>query len=323
MSSHEPILDLSKQRYTYFPIEYNNLHKLYVKQIDCFWRVEEIDLSQDSHAFDKLTSDEKFFIAHVLAFFAMSDSLIMDNIMENFLNEVIVPEAKSFYSFQSAMESIHSFTYSLLIDSIIKDNPAKEKLFNAINEFPAIEYKNMWIKKWFNKKRTFASRLVAFACVEGIFFSGSFCSIFWLKKRGISMKGLIFSNELISRDEALHTEFAIELFNTLVNKPSTYKIKEIIKEAVLIEQDFIIESLPCRLVGMNSDLMKKYIEFVGDRLAVQLCGEKIYNTENPFVWMEMISLEGKTNFFENKVSDYALASTDKTEEDFKLDSDCF
>ena len=181
----------------------------------------------------------------------------------------------------------------------------------------------MWIKKWFNKKRTFASRLVAFACVEGIFFSGSFCSIFWLKKRGIPMKGLIFSNELISRDEALHTEFAIELFHTLVNKPSTYKIKEIIKEAVLIEQDFIIESLPCRLVGMNSDLMKKYIEFVGDHLAVQLCGEKIYNTENPFSWMEMISLEGKTNFFENKVSDYALASTDKTEEDFKLDSDCF
>ena len=319
MSSHEPILDLTKQRYTYFPIEYNNLHKLYVKQIDCFWRAEEIDLSQDSEAFDKLSSDEKFFIAHVLAFFAMSDSLVMDNLMENFLNEVIIQEAKSFYSFQSAMESIHSFTYSLLIDSIIKDKPAKEKLFNAVNEFPAIEQKNNWIKKWFNKKRTFASRLVAFACVEGIFFSGSFCSIYWLKKRSISMKGLIFSNELISRDEALHTEFAIELFHTLNNKTSTYKIKEIINEAVLIEQDFIVESLPCRLVGMNSDMMKQYIEFVGDRLCTQLCGEKIYNTSNPFDFMEMISLESKTNFFESRVSEYSLSTTNKTKDDFKFD----
>jgi len=316
MSSYEPILDLSKQQYTYFPIKYDKLHKLYVKQIDCFWRTEEICLNNDRDAFNNLSNNEKYFISHILAFFAMSDSLVMDNIMENFLNEVVIPEAKSFYSFQSAMESIHSFTYSLLIDTIIKNPTEKDKLFNAINEFPAIHQKSLWIKKWFNKKRTFASRLVAFACVEGIFFSGSFCSIFWLKKRNIKMDGLIFSNELISRDEALHTEFAVELFHTLNNKTSIYKIKEIIKEAVSIEQDFIIESLPCRLLGMNNGLMEQYIEFVGDRLCTQLCGEKIYNTPNPFDFMELISLESKTNFFEHKVAEYALTTNDKTDEDF-------
>ena len=317
----EPILDISFVQYTYFPIKYNLLHNLYVKQVDCFWRAEEIDLSKDSSAFESLNNDEQYFISHILSFFAMSDSLVMDNLMENFLNEVVIQEAKMFYSFQSAMESIHAFTYSLLIDSIIKDKNKKDKCFDAINNFPAIQQKSLWIKKWFNKKRTFGSRLVAFACVEGIFFSGAFCSIFWLKKRGVGMAGLIFSNELISRDEALHTEFAVALFHQLLNKPSKDKIKEIIRESILIEKNFIIESLPCKLVGMNNKLMSQYIEFVGDRLCQQLCDEKIFNTQNPFDFMETISLEKKTNFFESRVSEYALANKTKTDNEFKFNLD--
>lgn len=314
----EPIL--SDERLCYFPIQHDNLHKLYQKQIDCFWRAEEIDLSNDSTEYDKLNTDEQHFINHILGFFASSDSIVMGNLMENFMGEVKLLEAKMFYSFQSAMESIHSLTYSLLIDTIVKDKKTKDKLFNSINEYPAVKKKADWSIKYFSRKRSFGSRLVAFACVEGIFFSGAFASIFWLKKRGVGMNGLIFSNELISRDEALHTEFAIALFHKLLHKPTNDKIKAIIKDAIELEKEFIIESLPCRLIGMNSKLMNQYIEFVGDRLCTQLCNEKIYNTCNPFDFMEAISLEKKTNFFESRVSEYALATKTKSNNDFDFKS---
>jgi len=315
----EPIL--SDSRSCYFPIQHDDLHALYQKQVDCFWRAEEIDLTKDSSAYDQLSSDEKYFINHVLGFFATSDSVVMGNLMENFLSEVKLLEARMFYSFQSAMESIHGLTYSLLIDSIIKDKNTKNKLFNSISEFPAVKKKVDWSIKYFSRKRSFGSRLVAFACVEGIFFSGSFASIYWLKKRNISMNGLIFSNELISRDEALHTEFAVALFDKLEHKPPKDKIKNIIKDAIELEKEFIIESLPCRLIGMNSKMMSEYIEFVGDRLAVQLGIDKIYNSVNPFDFMENISLEKKTNFFESRVSEYALATKTKSDIDFKMDLD--
>lgn len=315
----EPIL--TDSRSCYFPIQHAELHALYQKQIDCFWRAEEIDLTEDASAYDKLSSDEKYFINHVLGFFATSDSVVMGNLMENFLSEVKLLEARMFYSFQSAMESIHGLTYSLLIDSIIKDKETKNTLFNSITEFPAVKKKVDWSIKYFSRKRSFGSRLVAFACVEGIFFSGSFASIYWLKKRNISMNGLIFSNELISRDEALHTEFAVALFHKLENKPPKDKIKHIIKDAIELEKEFIIESLPCRLIGMNSNMMSQYIEFVGDRLAIQLGIDKIYNTTNPFAFMESISIESKTNFFEARVSAYALANTSKTNDDFEMTLD--
>lgn len=315
----EPIL--SDSRSCYFPIQHDDLHALYQKQVDCFWRAEEIDLTKDSSAYDQLSSDEKYFINHVLGFFATSDSVVMGNLMENFLSEVKLLEARMFYSFQSAMESIHGLTYSLLIDSIIKDKNTKNKLFNSISEFPAVKKKVDWSIKYFSRKRSFGSRLVAFACVEGIFFSGSFASIYWLKKRNISMNGLIFSNELISRDEALHTEFAVALFDKLEHKPPKDKIKNIIKDAIELEKEFITESLPCRLIGMNSKMMSEYIEFVGDRLAVQLGIDKIYNSTNPFDFMEAISLEKKTNFFESRVSEYALATKTKSDIDFKMDLD--
>lgn len=314
----EPIL--TDSRSCYFPIQHDNLHKLYQKQIDCFWRAEEIDLTADASAYDKLSSDEKYFINHILGFFATSDSVVMSNLLDNFLSEVKLLEARMFYSFQSAMESIHGLTYSLLIDSIIKDKKTKNELFNSISEYPAVKKKADWSIKYFSRKRSFGSRLVAFACVEGIFFSGAFASIFWLKKRSISMNGLIFSNELISRDEALHTEFAVALFHKLEHKPPKDKIKSIIKDAIELEKEFIIESLPCRLIGMNSKLMNQYIEFVGDRLCMQLCNEKIFNTSNPFDFMETISLEKKTNFFESRVSEYALATKTKTNNDFDFKS---
>ena len=314
----EPIL--TDSRSCYFPIQHDDLHVLYQKQVDCFWRAEEIDLSNDSTAYNKLTTDEKYFINHILGFFATSDSVVMSNLLDNFLSEVKLLEARMFYSFQSAMESIHGLTYSLLIDSIIKDKKTKNELFNSISEYPAVKKKADWSIKYFSRKRSFGSRLVAFACVEGIFFSGAFASIFWLKKRSISMNGLIFSNELISRDEALHTEFAVALFHKLEHKPTKDKIKSIIKDAIELEKEFIIESLPCRLIGMNSKLMNQYIEFVGDRLCMQLCNEKIFNTSNPFDFMETISLEKKTNFFESRVSEYALATKTKTNNDFDFKS---
>ncbi len=314
----EPLLHEDDNRYVLFPIEHEDIYAMYKKQLDCFWRVDEVDLSRDFKSWDTLNKDEKYFISMILAFFAASDGIVVENLGSRFMNEVQVSEARAFYAFQIAMETIHSEMYSLLIDTYIKDREEKNKLFNALNEFPCIKRKGDWAIKWIQDKRSsFASRLVAFACVEGIFFSGAFCAIYWLKNRGL-MPGLTFSNELISRDEALHTEFAILLYNKLVKKLDKKRVIDIVKEAVDIEKDFIINALPCKLVGMNGDLMSQYIEFVADRLIVQLGYDKIYNSSNPFAFMEMISMEGKTNFFEKRVGEYALANKTKEE-----DSDIF
>ena len=314
---HEPLLTEDDNRYVMFPIKDNDIWNMYKKQVDCFWRAEEIDLSKDIDDWNSLNKDEQFFIKMILAFFAASDGIVLENLGLRFLGDVQLAEARAFYGFQIAMENIHSETYSLLIDTYIKNKDEKTKLFQAMNNYSCIDKKAKWAIKWIHDKRSsFASRLIAFACVEGIFFSGSFCSIFWLKKRGL-MPGLTFSNELISRDEGLHTEFAILLYNKLEKKIHKKKIHEIIIEAVNIEKEFICEALPCKLVGINSKLMEQYIEYVGDRLAIQLGTEKIFNTNNPFDFMEMISLERKTNFFESRVSDYALA--DKSSKDNAFD----
>ena len=319
-TNNEPLLTEDDNRFVMFPIQDDSIWKMYKKQMDCFWRAEEIDLSKDLEHWNNLTDNERHFIQMVLAFFAASDGIVLENLGVRFMTEVQLAEARAFYGFQIAMENIHSETYSLLIDTYIKNKAEKDKLFNAINEFECIENKARWARKWIDDKRSsFATRLVAFACVEGIFFSGSFCSIFWLKKRGL-MPGLTFSNELISRDEALHTEFAVLLYNKLEKKLPKKKIKEIISEAVEIEKEFICDALPCRLLGMNSNMMGQYIEFMGDRLAVQLGNEKIYNVANPFDFMEMISLERKTNFFESRVSDYALATKSGKSDAFEMGS---
>ena len=315
----DAILQEDTNRYVMFPIQDQEIWQMYKKQIDCFWRAEEIDLSKDVVQWDKLDEKEKYFISMILAFFAASDGIVLENLAARFMGEVQLSEARAFYGFQIAMENIHSETYSLLIDTYIKDREEKQTLFKEIDNFPCIKKKADWAIKWINDKRSsFATRLIAFACIEGIFFSGAFCSIFWLKKRGI-MPGLTFSNELISRDEALHTEFAILLYNKLSKKVSKSRINEILKEAVEIEKEFICDALPCRLIGMNSDLMCQYIEFVADRLSVQLGNDKIYNAKNPFDFMEMISIEGKTNFFEKRVAEYSLA--DKTKDDDVFDMD--
>jgi ribonucleoside-diphosphate reductase subunit M2 len=318
----DPLLIEEDERFVMFPINYNDIWSMYKKQVECFWRTEEIDLSKDLVDWEqKLTDNEKYFISVILAFFASSDGIVNENLGVRFMNEIQIAEARAFYSFQIAMENIHSETYSLLIDTLIKDKREKHKLFQGIKIFPSIKRKADWGKKWITDSSNFATRLVAFACVEGIMFSGSFCAIFWLKKRGL-MNGLCFSNELISRDEALHTEFAILLYSKLQNKISKESIVSIIKEAVDIEIEFICDAIPCKLLGMNSDSMSKYIKFVADRLAIQLGCNKIYNVKNPFDFMEMISVESKTNFFEKRVSDYALATKDKTEElQFDLDKD--
>jgi ribonucleotide reductase beta subunit family protein with ferritin-like domain len=316
MSNIEPILQEDVNRFVMFPVSDQNIWKMYKKQVDCFWRPEEIDTSKDMVCWVKLSSDEQYFIKMILAFFAASDGIVLENLGVRFMTEVQLPEARAFYGFQIAMENIHSETYSILIDSYIKNSDEKNKLFNAITNFPCIEKKAKWALKWINDKRSsFATRLIAFACVEGIFFSGAFCSIYWLKKRGL-MPGLTFSNELIARDEALHTEFAVYLYNKMEKKIIKKKIQEIIQEAVTIEKEFITEALPCRLVGMNSDLMNRYIEFVADRLAIQLGIDPIYNSVNPFDFMEMISLEQKTNFFESRVSEYSLAEKSGKEDAF-------
>jgi ribonucleoside-diphosphate reductase subunit M2 len=296
-----------------FPIRFEDIWEMYKKQVDCFWRPEEVDLSKDLGHWDSLNDNEKYFISMILAFFAASDGIVLENLASRFMNDIQISEARAFYGFQIAMENIHSHTYSLLIDSYIKDKEQKDKLFNAIQHFPCIKKKSDWAQKWIHDNRSsFATRLIAFACVEGIFFSGAFCSVFWLKKRGL-MPGLTFSNELISRDEALHCEFAILLYSKLQKKTEKNRVYEIIKEAVDIEIEFICEALPCKLIGMNSDLMTQYIKFVADRLVVQLGYKKIYNVSNPFQWMELISLEGKTNFFERKVSEYSLANKQTTD----------
>jgi ribonucleoside-diphosphate reductase subunit M2 len=314
--NEEFLLSQETNRYVMFPIKDQDIWTMYQKQIDCFWRPEEIDLTNDSTDWDSLTPEERYFVSMILSFFAASDGLVLENLALRFINDVQLAEARAFYSFQIAMENIHSHTYSLLIDSYIKDETEKNVLFNALHNFPCIAKKGHWAEKWIkDTESNFATRLVAFACIEGIFFSGAFCSIFWLKKRGL-MPGLAFSNELISRDEALHTEFAILLYNKLKYKLPEEKIHEIIKESVEIETEFICQSLPCKLIGMNSDNMIQYIKFVSDRLSVQLGCNKIFNAVNPFDWMELISLNSKTNFFERRVDSYSLANK-------KIDDDIF
>jgi|UniRef100_A0A6C0CEI6 ribonucleoside-diphosphate reductase beta chain len=317
----EPLLQEDPNRYVMFPIKDKDIWKMYKKQEDLFWRAEEIDLSKDAKDWETLTDDEKHFVSMILAFFAASDGIVLENLGVRFMNEVQLSEARAFYGLQIAMESIHSITYSTLIDTYIKDKEQKDKLFNALHEYECIKKKGDWAIKWINdKKSTFATRLVAFACVEGIFFSGAFCAIYWLKKRGL-MPGLTFSNELISRDEALHTEFAVLLHNKLEKPLKKQKIHEIISEAVSIELEFINDALPCRLIGMNQVLMKQYIEFVADRLSLQLGGDKIYESKNPFEWMENISIETKTNFFEDRVSEYSLTTKNSTINSFEFGDD--
>ena len=318
-SRREMLLTENENRYVMFPIVDADIWKMYKKQMDCFWRAEEIDLSKDIKHWPTLNQNEQHFIKHILAFFAASDGIVLENLGQRFMNEVQLAEARAAYGFQIMMENIHSETYSLLIDTLVKEEREKTKLFEAINNFPCIKKKADWAIKWINDKRSsFATRLIAFACVEGIFFSGAFCSIYWLKKRGL-MPGLTFSNELISRDEGMHTDFAVLLFSKLEKKPKRAKILEIFKDAVEIEKEFICEALPCKLIGMNSKLMSQYIEFVADRLLVQLGYTKHYKTTNPFDFMEMISLEGKTNFFEKRVGDYSLSSGQKSDEAFSMD----
>jgi len=315
----EPLLTENPKRYVMFPLQDQDIWKLYKKMFDCMWRAEEIDLSKDLIHWNKLKDGERHFIKMILAFFAASDGIVLENLGARFLNEVQLPEARAAYSFQLMIENVHSETYSLLIDTYIKDGKEKAKLFNALEEFPCIKKKADWSIKWIEDlDSSFATRLVAFACVEGIFFSGSFCSIYWLKKRGL-MPGLTFSNELISRDEGMHTDLAVLLFNKLNNKLDQQKIREIVEEAVGIEKEFICEALPCKLIGMNSKLMSQYIEFVADRLLVQLGCNKIYEVKCPFDFMEMISLDGKTNFFEKKVSDYSLVSETKDKSAFDIE----
>ena len=317
----EPLLAPDDNRFVMFPIRYDDIWQMYKKQIDCFWRPEEIDLTKDLSHWEGLSKDEQYYISMILAFFAASDGIVLENLAQRFMGEIQVSEARAFYGFQIAMENIHSHTYSLLIETYIKDSLEKDKLFNAINHFPCIKKKSDWSQKWIHDNRSsFATRLVAFACVEGIFFSGAFCSIFWLKKRGL-MPGLTFSNELISRDEALHCEFAILLYSKMIKKIGKTRIHEIIKEAVEIETEFICEALPCRLIGMNSQMMTQYIQFVADRLSVQLGYDKIYNVTNCFPWMETISLESKCNFFEKRLGEYALANKSNADIAFELNED--
>ena len=305
--------------YTLFPIKHSeqHLYKMYKQSVAVFWTPDEIDFSKDQSDWAKLTADEKHFIGRVLAFFAGSDGIVMENLVTRFQGEVDSQVVKLFYSFQNAMEGIHSETYSLLIDTYVKDEDEKAKLFNAIETIPCIGKKAEWALNWMGSDKSFATRLVGFACVEGIFFSGAFCSIFWLKKRGL-LPGLTFSNELISRDEGLHTQFAVALFHTLDTKVSEDTVHQIIKEAVELEKEFICDALPCSLIGMNAKMMSQYIEFVADRLAVQLGTPKIFGAHNPFDFMDLISLEGKTNFFEKKVSEYSRVSSS---DPIRLDAD--
>ena len=307
MAAVEPILQENKNRFVIFPIEHHDIWEWYKKMEASFWTAEEIDLHQDLTDWNtKLSEDEKYFIKHILAFFAASDGIVNENLAENFVNEVQYSEAKFFYGFQIMMENIHSETYSLLIDTYVKDEVEKNQLFQAIEVFPAIRKKANWALKWIDSD-SFAERLIAFAAVEGIFFSGAFCSIYWLKKRGL-MPGLTFSNELISRDEGVHCDFAVHLHNNhLVNQVPTERIQEIILDALKIEREFVTESLPVSLIGMNAKLMTQYLEFVTDRLLSELNCPKEFNVTNPFDFMDMISLQGKTNFFEKRVSEYQKA----------------
>merc|ERR1711962_102405 len=315
----EPLLKDNARRFVILPISYGDIWQMYKKAESSFWTAEEVDLSKDLADWDRLKDDERFFISHVLAFFAASDGIVNENLVEKFMKDVQVPEARCFYGFQIAIENIHSEMYSLLIDTYIKDPAEKDNLFNAIETVPAVKKKANWALNWINNA-AYSERVVAFASVEGIFFSGSFAAIFWLKKRGL-MPGLTFSNELISRDEGLHTDFACLMFRHLVDKPSQERVYEIVCNAVEIE--FLTEALPVALIGMNSVLMIQYIKFVADRLLRELNCEKVYNVENPFDFMENISLEGKTNFFEKRVGEYQKMGVmnSKEESKFCLDAD--
>jgi ribonucleoside-diphosphate reductase beta chain len=310
------------KRFVLFPIQYDDIWEMYKKAEASFWTAEEIDLSQDQKDWNALSDDERHFVSHILAFFAASDGIVNENLCLRFSNEVQIPEARCFYGFQIAIENIHSETYSLLIDTYIQNAAEKDRLFNAIDTIPAVRKKAHWAMRWIDSTESFAERLLAFAAVEGIFFSGSFCSIFWLKKRGL-MPGLTFSNELISRDEGLHRDFACLLYAMLRKKLSKDTIQAIICEAVAIEKEFVTEALPVSLIGMNATLMTQYIEFVADHLFTSLGLPKYYNTANPFDWMELISLQGKTNFFEKRVGEYKKASVSSSQQVsmFSLDED--
>jgi len=322
VTEKEPLLTADDKRFVMFPIKHDDIWKMYTKHVDCFWRAEEVDLSHDMVDWEKLSGEERHFIKMVLAFFAASDGIVTENLAQRFMSEVQISEARAFYGFQIAMENIHSHTYSLLIDTYISDSEEKSRLFDAIEHYPCIRKKADWAKKWIENGRvSFATRLVGFACVEGIFFSSSFAAIYWLKKRGL-MPGLTFSNELISRDEALHTEFAVLLYSKLVKKLSEKQITKIVKDAVEIEIEFITEAIPCKMIGMNEGLMKQYIEFVADRLLLQLGCNKVYESANPFDFMELISIESKVNFFEKRLAEYAMANKDTTGA-FDFESDEF
>lgn len=319
----EPILQDTQDRFVLFPIKHDEIWEMYKLAEASFWTAEEIDLSSDITDWEeKLTDDERHFISHVLAFFAASDGIVNENLVVNFMQDVTIPEARCFYGFQVAIENIHAETYSLLIDTFIKDPKEKDKMFNAMDTIPCVGKKADWALRWIDEAPTFAHRLIAFAAVEGIFFSGSFCSIFWLKKRGL-MPGLAFSNELISRDEGMHCDFACLLYSMLENKLSEEVVKEIIADAVEFEKEFVSDALPVSLIGMNAEMMCEYIEFVADRLLISLGYSKYFNANNPFPWMEMISLQGKTNFFEKRVAEYQKAgvATGKDDHEFTLDAD--
>lgn len=299
----EPILEPNQSRFCMFPIKYPEVWEMYKKAESSFWTAEEVDLQDDTKQWETLTDDEKHFIKHVLAFFASSDGIVNENLATRFMRDVQIPEARAFYGFQIAIENIHSEMYSLLLDVYIRDPEEKDRLFRAIETVPCVKKKADWAMKWIESPRSFSERLIAFAVVEGIFFSGSFCAIYWLKKRGL-MPGLSFSNELISRDEGLHCDFACLLYSMLTNKLPNDVVKNIVTEAVDIEIEFVNDALPVGLIGMNANLMSQYIQFVADRLLVALGQDKVYNVANPFDWMETISLQGKTNFFERRVGDY-------------------
>jgi ribonucleoside-diphosphate reductase beta chain len=319
--NNELLLKKNGKRFVLFPVIYNDIYELYKKAESSFWTANEIDLSKDITDWEKLNNDEKHFIKNIIGFFAGSDGIIMENLACRFMNEIQIPEARAFYSYQIFNESIHSETYSLLIDTYIKDNEEKEKIFNSIENIPSVAKKASWAYKWIeNKNVSFSIRLIAFAIVEGIFFSGSFCAIYWIKKRGL-LPGLTFSNELISKDEGMHCEFATLLYSMIQNKVDENIVYEIFQEAVEIEKEFITDSIKCNMIGMNSQLMKQYIEFVSDRLLVQLGYNKLWNVENPFDFMELISLRPKSNFFEVRVGEYAKSKISESSTNFELSND--
>jgi len=322
MDKNEPLLAENPNRFVMFPLQDKEIWTMYKQHVASFWTAEEIDLSQDTKDWAKLNDNEQHFLKHVLAFFAASDGIVLENLLENFGLDVQLPEARCFYAFQAAMENIHSETYSLLIDTLVKDDKEKAHLFAAMHEIECVQKKAEWAVNWMNEESSFAQRLVAFAAVEGIFFSGSFCALYWLKKRGI-MPGLTFSNELISRDEGLHTQFACLLYKKLNKQLEPNVVQTIIKDAVKCEKLFVCDSLPVNLIGMNKERMSDYIEFVADVLLFNLGVDKVFHTANPFDWMEMISLQGKTNFFERRVGEYQKAGVMADRDDNVINDDCF